>query len=242
MTRWMARKARCPAAASAIGWQMNYPYAMIWFGVMEVFGRGTGDTCLPDLVYLWQTQAIHVSFGRLAGIAWHSTRLRSTAMFHGPLGHGAGAERVQPVCHRMAGEPAISELNLAIHRRSTRQARRHDVQNTKIHSTANSPPLNTGSKPCGACPMKYANAISPDRTKAATRVNRPINSKAPPVTSMMPATPVSGDNPEDAQQNRRPGSKSSFDLGHHDDSLAVLGLHGHDSSLAHQGATPAHPI
>ncbi len=34
MTRWMARKARCPAAASAIGWQMNYPYAMVWFGVM----------------------------------------------------------------------------------------------------------------------------------------------------------------------------------------------------------------
>ncbi len=37
MTRWMARKARCPAPASAIGWQMNYPYAMIWFGVMGGF-------------------------------------------------------------------------------------------------------------------------------------------------------------------------------------------------------------
>ena len=37
MTRWMARKARSPAVASAIGWQMNYPYAMIWFGVMGGF-------------------------------------------------------------------------------------------------------------------------------------------------------------------------------------------------------------
>jgi len=37
MTRWMARKAGCPAPASAIGWQMNYPYAMIWFGVMGGF-------------------------------------------------------------------------------------------------------------------------------------------------------------------------------------------------------------
>jgi len=37
MTRWMARKAGCPAPASAIGWQMNYPYAMVWFGLMGGF-------------------------------------------------------------------------------------------------------------------------------------------------------------------------------------------------------------
>jgi len=37
MTRWMARKARCPAAESSIGSQMNYPYAMIWFGLLGGF-------------------------------------------------------------------------------------------------------------------------------------------------------------------------------------------------------------
>jgi cis-3-alkyl-4-acyloxetan-2-one decarboxylase len=33
MTRWMARAARCPTPQADIGWQMNYPYAMAWFGV-----------------------------------------------------------------------------------------------------------------------------------------------------------------------------------------------------------------
>lgn len=32
MVRSMARRMRCPTAASAIHWQMNYPYAMKWFG------------------------------------------------------------------------------------------------------------------------------------------------------------------------------------------------------------------
>lgn len=32
MTRGMARSVRCPAPAESIGWQMNYPYAMQWFG------------------------------------------------------------------------------------------------------------------------------------------------------------------------------------------------------------------
>lgn len=32
MTRWMAHSMRCPAAPETIGWQMNYPYAMGWFG------------------------------------------------------------------------------------------------------------------------------------------------------------------------------------------------------------------
>ena len=33
MTRWMARTLRCPAPAAQIGWPMNYPYAMRWFGM-----------------------------------------------------------------------------------------------------------------------------------------------------------------------------------------------------------------
>jgi cis-3-alkyl-4-acyloxetan-2-one decarboxylase len=33
MARWMARALRCPAPALAIGWQMNYHYAMKWLGL-----------------------------------------------------------------------------------------------------------------------------------------------------------------------------------------------------------------
>ncbi|MEZ5700910.1 MAG: alpha/beta hydrolase [Burkholderiaceae bacterium] len=33
MTRFMARKIGCRTPAQAIGWQMNYPYAMQWLGV-----------------------------------------------------------------------------------------------------------------------------------------------------------------------------------------------------------------
>ena len=33
MTRRMARSLRCPTAPDAIGWPMNYPYAMQWFGL-----------------------------------------------------------------------------------------------------------------------------------------------------------------------------------------------------------------
>ena len=33
MTRWMARALRCPTDPAAVGWTMNYPYAMQWFGL-----------------------------------------------------------------------------------------------------------------------------------------------------------------------------------------------------------------
>lgn len=33
MTRWMARQVGCRSPAHAIGWQMNYPYAMQWWGL-----------------------------------------------------------------------------------------------------------------------------------------------------------------------------------------------------------------
>lgn len=32
MTRWMAHSMRCRTAPASMGWQMNYPYAMQWFG------------------------------------------------------------------------------------------------------------------------------------------------------------------------------------------------------------------
>ena len=37
MTRWMARALRCPAEPARIGAQMNYPYAMRWFGALGGF-------------------------------------------------------------------------------------------------------------------------------------------------------------------------------------------------------------
>jgi len=42
MTRWMARKSGCRAESSAVGWQMNYPYAMLWFGLLGGF-RGAAQ-------------------------------------------------------------------------------------------------------------------------------------------------------------------------------------------------------
>jgi cis-3-alkyl-4-acyloxetan-2-one decarboxylase len=37
MTRWMARTIGCRTASATIGWQMNYPYAMQWFGLKGGF-------------------------------------------------------------------------------------------------------------------------------------------------------------------------------------------------------------
>ncbi len=34
LTRWMARTKGCRTEPMAIGWQMNYPYAMQWFGLL----------------------------------------------------------------------------------------------------------------------------------------------------------------------------------------------------------------
>jgi len=54
---------------------------------------------------------------------------------------------------------------------------------------APSPMFSTGKKPFGAWNMKYATAISPEATKAAGRVNRPMRISTPVTTSMIAATP-----------------------------------------------------
>jgi pimeloyl-ACP methyl ester carboxylesterase len=53
MTRWMARKAGCPAPAPAIGWQMNYPYAMVWFGVMGGFQSAAPVTHACPMLFIY---------------------------------------------------------------------------------------------------------------------------------------------------------------------------------------------
>jgi len=53
MTRWMARALRCPAPAAQIGWQMNYPYAMRWFGLAGGLRQATPITARCPLLYLY---------------------------------------------------------------------------------------------------------------------------------------------------------------------------------------------
>src|SRR6267154_2640691 len=56
---------------------------------------------------------------------------------------------------------------------------------------AGAPRFKTGQKPLPAWPMKYANAISPERINATGRVNRPRKKSVPPTTSMTPANHTS---------------------------------------------------
>jgi len=69
MTRYMARVNHCRAAPERIGWQMNYPYAMQWFGS---FGglRGVarvGQVFGPQIPTLF-------CFGKRKPFMFHSTR------------------------------------------------------------------------------------------------------------------------------------------------------------------------
>jgi pimeloyl-ACP methyl ester carboxylesterase len=53
MTRWMARVLRCPAPAAQIGWQMNYPYAMRWFGLAGGLQQAAAIQPGCPLLYLY---------------------------------------------------------------------------------------------------------------------------------------------------------------------------------------------
>ena len=67
MTRWMARQVGCRNAPDAIGWPMNYPYAMGWFGD---FG-GLRGLARPEatLGITWPLLYVH---GRRKPFAFHS--------------------------------------------------------------------------------------------------------------------------------------------------------------------------
>ena len=53
MTRWMARGMRCRTPQAGIGWSMNYPYAMQWFGLLGGFrGAAPVEPACP-LLYLY---------------------------------------------------------------------------------------------------------------------------------------------------------------------------------------------
>ncbi len=53
MTRAMARRLRCPSDPGAIGWPMNYPYAMQWFGLLGGFRRTAPVRPACPVLYLY---------------------------------------------------------------------------------------------------------------------------------------------------------------------------------------------
>jgi pimeloyl-ACP methyl ester carboxylesterase len=53
MTHWMARTLRCPAPAAQIGWPMNYPYAMRWFGLAGGLHQAAPVQAQCSLLYLY---------------------------------------------------------------------------------------------------------------------------------------------------------------------------------------------
>lgn len=53
MTRAMARRLRCPSDPGAIGWPMNYPYAMQWFGLLGGFRRAAPVRPACPVLYLY---------------------------------------------------------------------------------------------------------------------------------------------------------------------------------------------
>lgn len=53
MTRWMARALRCPSDLQRMGWQMNYPYAMQWFGTAGGLRHATRFEPACPMLYLY---------------------------------------------------------------------------------------------------------------------------------------------------------------------------------------------
>jgi pimeloyl-ACP methyl ester carboxylesterase len=53
MTRWMARRMRCRTEPAAIRWTMNYPYAMLWFGLLGGFRSAAPIDPACPLLYLY---------------------------------------------------------------------------------------------------------------------------------------------------------------------------------------------
>lgn len=69
MTRWMARQIGCRNDPQLIGWEMNYPYAMGWFGV---FG-GLGRLAAVDKLIGEKLPGLYV-YGRRKPFMFHTSR------------------------------------------------------------------------------------------------------------------------------------------------------------------------
>jgi pimeloyl-ACP methyl ester carboxylesterase len=64
MTRWMARRLRCPADPALIGARMNYPYFMTWFGGAQSYRRNS-QAFVPQVPMLFV-------YGRRKPFMWHA--------------------------------------------------------------------------------------------------------------------------------------------------------------------------
>jgi pimeloyl-ACP methyl ester carboxylesterase len=53
MTHWMAHAIHCRTPPASIRWQMNYPYAMQWFGLLGGFRRAAPVDPACPLLYLY---------------------------------------------------------------------------------------------------------------------------------------------------------------------------------------------
>ncbi len=69
MTRFMARRIGCRTPAAEIGWQMNYPYAMQWFGAQG----GLRGVARVDRVFGPEIPTLFV-FGKRKPFMFHSAR------------------------------------------------------------------------------------------------------------------------------------------------------------------------
>jgi len=97
MTRWLARTLRCRAAPGLVGWQMNYPYAMQWFGLAGGLGRTAPVNLSCPLLYIYGT--------------------RKPFMFHSPEWIAALAARQGCEVHEFAtGHWAMVDKPDAFHR------------------------------------------------------------------------------------------------------------------------------
>lgn len=74
MTRWMARVLGCPAHPAQMGWSMNYPYAMQWFGTSGGLRQAARFEPSCPMLYL---------YGRRKPFMFHSTQWLET-LANGP--------------------------------------------------------------------------------------------------------------------------------------------------------------
>lgn len=87
MTRWMARTIGCRTPAAEIAWQMNYPYAMQWFGTLG----GLRGVARVDKVFGPQLPTLFF-FGKRKPFMFHSARwLAQLATAPGCAAHGLDA-------------------------------------------------------------------------------------------------------------------------------------------------------
>jgi cis-3-alkyl-4-acyloxetan-2-one decarboxylase len=101
MTRWMARQIGCRNDPQLIGWEMNYPYAMGWFGVFGGLGRMASvdkliGEKLPGLYvygrrkpFMFHTSRWVRQLNRTTGCAAHSLDTGHWVMRQKPAGFNA---------------------------------------------------------------------------------------------------------------------------------------------------------